>query len=288
MPAIVMTTVAEQFLQCTDICDPFDLFSSYAQHLLHSSDAWALPVPLAHIRTRHELRRHARPLPQRGFLLGDAIFINSDDSHAVQRFTEAHEFMEALFRAIRSESPSRFAKQALADLWPDKERWCEHGAAELLLPYDLFKPLVKGVSLDLARTLAGHCQTSLTATLRRMLQMDLEPCVFVLLKKGYKKSQVVPSKDGQLVLWGDPEDWDPPAELRVWRRWASPQVNRFVCPNESMSRDTLIYQTLSGPIGRVRRGGDDLDMEYIKGSYDTESMKVVIDGDDVVIALLHL
>jgi hypothetical protein len=279
------------FLNRTNLADPWDLFSSYAQHLLQTSGIHTLPVPLAEIRATHGFRRHSAPLPHRGFRLQDSVFVNSDDSLTVQRFTEGHEIMEGFFKAIRQESPSRFPKEKATDCWPDKERWCEHGAAELLMPSELFFPLVRdaGVSLEAALTLASRCRTSLTATTRRVVESDVEPCVFMLLRKGYKKSQRVPSRDGQLVLFGNPEDWDPPAELRVWRSWSAPQVTNFVCRNESVARDTLFYQTLEAESrGVITEGWDELDMEYIKGSYYTESMKVRIGRVDTVMALIHL
>jgi hypothetical protein len=282
---------AVTFLNQIDVTDPWYLFSLYAQHLLQASGIHTLPVPLAEIRATHGFQRHSAPLPHRGFRLENSIFVNSDDSEAVQRFTEAHEIMEGLFKAIRQENPSRFPQQKAANCWQDKERWCERGAAELLMPSELFFPLVRdvGVSLEAGRVLASRCRTSLTATIRRMIDSDVAPCVFLLLREGHKKHQTVPSQDGQLVLFGSPEDWDPPAELRVWRSWRAPQVTKFICNNESISRGTSVYRTLkTDSNGAITEGCDELDMEYIKGTYHTESMKVTIGGVDTVMALVHL
>ena len=286
------TLAAASFLSSEKTADPEELFRSYARHLLRTCDTWGLPVQLGKIRARHRLQRREAPLPQstRGFLLGNAIFVNGDDLTTRQRFTEAHEIVESLFTLIKTEHPCRFPSEKRKG-WPHKERWCESGAAELLMPLELFSPLVAdaGIGLEAACGLAGHCRTSLTATIRRMLETDLTPCVFLLLKEGYKKSQAVPSRDGQLVLWGCPRDWDPPSELRVWRRWSSPQVNLFVCENESISRETSIHATLrEGELGQVYDGRYDLDLEYIKGPHYTESMKVVIADSEVVMALIHL
>jgi hypothetical protein len=121
-----------------------------------------------------------------------------------------------------------------------------------------------------------------------MLDADTEPCAFVLLKEGHRKNQVVPSNSGQTVLWGDPTDWDPPAELRVWKRWISPQTQVFVCPNESISRDTSVYKTLHTQAGVITVAEDVLDLEYIKGPFSTESMLVKINNVPVVMTLIHL
>jgi hypothetical protein len=279
------------FLCQVDTADPETLFSLYARYLLDSSGAWALPVPLDRIRTHHGFHRRSAPLPQRGFLLDDTIFINSDDPLVVQRFSEAHELMESLAAALASEASSRLPSDVRVKFRRDKERWCEQGAAELLLPSELVFPLVPSVGLTLAESqkLSRLCQTSLTATIRRMLDADVEPCIFALLKEGYKKSQLVPSQVGQGVLWGRPEDWDPAAELRVWKRWCSKQTQIFLCLNESFSRDTSIYQTLSaGVVGEIRCAHELLDLEHIQGRYHTESMLVIIDHSAVVMTLIHL
>jgi hypothetical protein len=279
------------FLRETQTTDISALFCLYAQHLLRSSDALLLPVPLERIRERHGLRRHSAPLDQRGFLLGDAIVINSDDPETVQRFTEAHEFMEVLYAALRAERPSRFSNARWRRIESEKERWCERGAAELLMPASLVFPTVaeSGVGLAAGRTLARLCGTSLTASVRRMLEMEGASHLFVLLKEGYKKSQQVPSAVGQGVLWGAPEEWDPPAELRVWRYWSSPQVKRSLCWNESVSRDSLIYRTFQARmIGEIIQGEDRLDFEHLKGVHVVECMVVRIDRTFTVMALIRL
>jgi hypothetical protein len=113
--------------------------------------------------------------------------------------------------------------------------------------------------------------------------------VFALLREGHKKSQYIPSKAGQGVLWGEPEEWDPPAELRVWKRWSSPQVKDFLCINESFSRAGLAYQVFRSKIfGQVVSGRDELNLEYIKGSYSLEAMLISIADAPVVMTLIHL
>jgi hypothetical protein len=286
-----VSLVPGTFLQQTNALPSATLFRDYARYLLQSSVAWKLPVPLDLIRKRHGFQRRAASISSRGFLLGDHIFINSDDLLTVQRFTEAHELMETLVVALRAEEPSRIETNQWPKFEEEKEQWCEQGAAELLLPEDLFFPMVnnQGISLTHGRELAGFCQTSLTATLRRMLDTDLSPCVFAILREGHKKAQYVPSKVGQGVLWGNPIEWDPPAELRVWRRWSSPQVDKFVCINESFSRDGLTYKALhSGVVGNVMEDYDTLDLENIKGRHHIEAMLVIIGNIPSVMTLIHL
>ena len=286
------TSAAASFLQQQpNSLSPESLYRSYAHYLLRTSAAWELPVPLDRIRKRYQLKRQAVSLKQRGFLLGDAIFVNNDDPASVQRFTEAHEMMETLTAALRSEGLSHLPKDARPTFDQDKERWCEAGAAELLLPADLFFPLVEEyrTSLNTARYLAGYCHTSLTATLRKMLEADQEACIFAILRAGHKKSQFVPSQVGQTVLWGDPKEWDPPQELRVWRRWNSPQVKDYLCFNESFSRDNLAYAVLKNEAaGVIRSDYDGLDLEYIQGTYYVEAVWVSFDETPLVMTLIHL
>lgn len=283
-------TVAEEFLRQTTETDPQSLFTAYAEHLLNSAEAWELPVRLEKIRERHGFKLHTTSLKRRGFLLGKTIFINDDDATTVQRFTEAHEFMESLTIALRNELPCRLDTGIACSFEAEKESWCEQGAAALLLPKKLFFPAVEkvGISLRSARQLAEHCKTSLTATMRRMLDTDIAPCIFTLLKEGHRKSEHIPSKTGQGVLWGKPEDWDPPAKLRVWRRWHSPQVVTRLYWNESISSDTLIYQTFtSGIAGQIYNGRDRLEQKKFDGHYEVESVRVTIGDYPVVMALIH-
>lgn len=264
------------------------LFLDFAQFLLDSAGISDLPIPLDHLRKHLNLTRHAHPLPQnRGFLLGDTIFINADDHETVQRFTEAHEIMETLVTELRPLVPT--PARLLFDR--DKENWCERGAAELLMPGKLFYPLIKqqSVSLQTARQITQLCQTSLTATIRRMLDSDVSSCIFALLQEGHKKKQVVPSRMGQEVLWGEPSDWDPPAELRVMRHWKSPQTKTLLIKNESFARTSNAYEVFhSGIPGETKIAQEYLDLEKIKGTYTTEAMLVTINGIPTVMILIHL
>ena len=279
------------FLCHTGERDPEVLFQSFAHYLLTSSDAWTLPVPLEKIRRHHGFQCHGRALLNRGMLLGQNIFVNSDDPATVQRFTEAHEMMESLCATLRSETPSRLPTHVERSFDRYKERWCDSGAAALLMPAALVYPEVsaRGMSLTAGRYFAQRWQTSLTATMRRMLDVDMEACIFALLQEGHRKREVIPSRVGQGVLWGEREHWDPPAQLRVMRWWRSPQTTSRLCHNESFLRDLSIYQTLAdGVTGVVRVGRDRLDLEKIQGEYDTESLLIHIEAKATVMTLLHL
>jgi Zn-dependent peptidase ImmA (M78 family) len=290
--AAKVSPAATDFLLAREGLSSLSLFQDYARYLLDTSGICQLPVSLDLIRQKLNISRKSSPFADgRGFLHGSTIYINYDDPSTVQRFTEAHELMESLVVALRFEQPPRFPANSRHQFEKDKENWCEQGAAELLMPAANFFPLVarQGTSLATGRSLAGLCQTSLTATLRRMLDSDLSPCIFAILREGYKKHQIVPSKTGQRVLWGVTADWDPPAELRVWKHWRSPQVMKYLCKNESFPRTSLTYQVIqSGIVGQVQQVDEILDLEHIQGLYQIEAMLVTIEKIPSVMTLIHL
>lgn len=148
------TPSAEMFLQQQEGLPSEALFLDYAHYLLDLAGITQLPVRLDLVRAQLNLKRHAGPLSvNRGFLHdGKVIFINSDDPDTVQRFTEAHEIMETLVTALRPNIPS----DQRMKFNQDKESWCERGAAELLMPSNLFFPIIQkeGISLKVARQIA--------------------------------------------------------------------------------------------------------------------------------------
>ena len=134
-----------------------------------------LPVDLDRIFTHFGM-----PIPlrvaledQQGILLDSdrgVILIREGDPIERQRFTEGHELMELLFDA-------QDAVTAELQLQPwdlaRKEKLCDAGAAELLMPQAQFQPHLAhlGTSLGTGRSLCRLYKTSLMATLIRMVQL---------------------------------------------------------------------------------------------------------------------
>ena len=134
-----------------------------------------LPVDLDRIFTHFGM-----PIPlrvaledQQGILLDSdrgVILIREGDPIERQRFTEGHELMELLFDA-------QDAVTAELQLQPwdlaRKEKLCDAGAAELLMPQAQFQPHLAhlGTSLGTARSLCRLYKTSLMATLIRMVEL---------------------------------------------------------------------------------------------------------------------
>jgi IrrE N-terminal-like domain len=87
-----------------------------------------------------------------------------------QRFTEGHELMELLFDA-----QDRVTQELQLQPWPAarKEKLCDAGAAELLMPKQSFQRHLQhlGTSLATGQSLSRLYQTSLMATLIRMVEL---------------------------------------------------------------------------------------------------------------------
>jgi IrrE N-terminal-like domain len=136
-------------------------------------EAFGMPIPLR------------VPLEdQQGILLNSAtgmILIREGDPIVRQRFTEGHELMELLFDA-----QADVAKELNLAAWDEarKEKLCDAGAAELLMPKPLFRSHIGhlGTSMGTARSLSKIYNTSLIATLIRMVELTVNEVAIVLWK----------------------------------------------------------------------------------------------------------
>ncbi|MBU0513921.1 MAG: ImmA/IrrE family metallo-endopeptidase [Chloroflexi bacterium] len=250
------------------------------------------PIDLALI-----FRHFAFPTPKRVSLPGQSgvlmdpdrgiIFISSDDSAVRQRFSEAHELLELLFPA-HSSSPSW--SNRTRNLFSDKvkERLCEEGAAELLMPLSTFIPHTHqwGVSLEAGQKLAVLYDISLTAALLRAVRFGPGKHALVLWKLAWKPTE----KDtllnpDQLPLFEDYTPYPPSQKLRV--RWGcSTQGGPFIPPNKSIKFDTHIYQAYEQ--GSVTNGMDWLDLSTFHGHCFCESMAITLDSEPHVLSVIHL
>jgi hypothetical protein len=264
----------------------------YAEFLREESGLGdAPPINLDPIiqRFRPLLRRVALD-GQAGLLLNPdrgLIFINSDDSATRQRFSVAHELMELLFDALspRSQWSARGGR-----LFSDrvKEKLCEEGAAELLMPLSTFVPRVVewGVSLETGKRLAELYDVSLIATLVRSVRYGPGQHALVLWRLALKPSEqkVLPS-DRQLSLFEDWAPQSPPKKLRV--RWGCSTQDKFFIPkHKSVEFDTTIYQCYES--GTTAYGTDWIDLASVYGQCYCESMPITLDREAHVLSVIHL
>jgi hypothetical protein len=121
---------------------------------------------------------------QQGILLNSStgmILIREGDPVVRQRFTEGHELMELLFDA-----QADVAQELNLPTWDEarKEKLCDAGAAELLMPKSLFRSHIQhlGTSMETARSLSRIYHTSLIATLIRMVELTYGDYAIALWK----------------------------------------------------------------------------------------------------------
>lgn len=111
------------------------------------------------------------------------IRVNAKDREERQRFTACHEIAHIVL-GLPSEHTHgpwwSYAKRS------QNEIFCDVFAAELLLPYKLFKPLVdkSDMSFDAIGILATRFVASATATGSRFAALSGSPCAFVLSENG--------------------------------------------------------------------------------------------------------
>jgi Zn-dependent peptidase ImmA (M78 family) len=111
------------------------------------------------------------------------ICVNENDDETRRRFTVCHEIAHRVL-GLPSEH-SGIASWSYAKRSPN-EILCDVFAAELLLPYKLFKPLVEksNISLAVVDDLAKRCEASNMATGSRFATLARAPCAFVLAEQG--------------------------------------------------------------------------------------------------------
>jgi hypothetical protein len=110
------------------------------------------------------------------------ICVNCNQNERRQRFTVCHEVAHAVLEITPDHSqPSwSFSKR------PQGEIFCDIFAAELLLPYKLFKPQVDMAEMSMATvaTLADDFEASLLATGSRFATFSKSLCAFVVSEGG--------------------------------------------------------------------------------------------------------
>lgn len=250
------------------------------------------PVDLASI-----LQRFGAPTPERvplagqqGLLLdseGGLILIEERDRPTRQRFTAAHELLEMLFAALPARRDAQGHNVGNFPHWT-KERLCDAGAAELLMPADTFLPRVQelGFSFDSARTLAVEYEVSLTASLIRMAAIGPGRHAVVLWRMKNKPSEIKSqAPENQLALTGMPTARIARPKLRVEWSFTRDEVP-YIPRDKSVSDDTLIHTAWRDRC--FTAGTDPLDLGSVQGVFFSENKPFETEGDWQVITLLHL
>lgn len=250
-----------------------------------------LPIDLSRIYHRFDI-----PTPKRASLVGQqGLLVNSElgiilieerDRETRQRFTEAHELMELLFAAMPVHRDSavrgvgRFKHSA-------KERLCNEGAAELIMPEDSFLPRVNrfGISYETGRILAGKYDVSISAALVRMARPGPGRHAVILWKMKNKPTEIrnqVPSN--QLSLLEDPPERIAPKKLRVEWSFAGRGIS-YIPSDKSVPEDSSIYAAWRD--GCFTTGTDRFRLGSTDGTFRCENLPFEVNDDRQVLSLLH-
>lgn len=162
-----------------------------ARTFVRSFDGLTWPVPMdLYVQTIGATLLYETDLPdhESGYSLPIKekwhIVVNKRHLEERQRFTICHEighiYLDLPNEHAGTSDPQRYTKR------PMSEVLCDVFASEILLPSDLFKPLVNEaeIAFHSVVTLGNDFKASLTATGSRFAVLNPTPCAFVLSENG--------------------------------------------------------------------------------------------------------
>jgi IrrE N-terminal-like domain len=269
----VFTNPATAYFLQHDVPGELEDVLRFARWLRQESNiAVGSPVDLAVIYQRFGIPSPERTtLPDQQGLLLDAntgfILINESDPWRRQRFTEAHELMEFLFAAAQ-EDPRWRGGQFTGRRLATKERWCNEGAAELMMPVHSIRNRVEtgGCSLASGRQLANDFELSLTASLWQMIKVCNHHHAIVLWRPKHKPTELrkLSAIRNQIPMFGSLEDYLPPKRLRV--EWSVVNTrSSFIPKDKSIEDDAAVYAAWRDG---VPTSGEDTLRERAKITFD--------------------
>lgn len=196
--------------------------------------------------------------------------------------------VEVLFFALKDGHADHWMSDTQFQLLCDqKERFCDKGAADLIMPLPLFGELVQlhPLTFSWAQKVAARCEVSFTATLWRIIECNLARVILVFWRYKHSPTEFVPSVVGQGNLFGEPTDMDPPKKMRVDRVFA-PANSPFIPPDKSVPNNSSIYQAFVE--GVSTDAYEQLDLVNLHGRYYVESRPFMIREERHVMSLIHL
>lgn len=249
------------------------------------------PIDLARIYARFDIptpKRRALPTDIQGLLLSlerGIIVINDNDPVTRQRFSEAHELIEFLFNSLPLGEGWTPGQTGIFKQEP-KERLCQVGAAELLMPGVSFLARVDhlGISFQTARQLAPEFNVSVTAALVQMALISPGRHAVVLWRMKNKPTEIRDKiSESQLSFFNNFSREIPPKKLRVeWSLVNGP----YIPPNKSVPEDSLIYAAWKDKNFTV--GEEWLDLANVWGKIRCENQPFEADDEWFVLSLLCL
>lgn len=247
------------------------------------------PIDLAIVYSHFGIPTPLRaPLSDQQGILVDSdtgvILIKEDDPIVRQRFTEGHELMELLFDARER---LLGASASIGCNEQRKEQLCDRGAADLLMPLSSFLPRLHelGIRLSTGCTLANFYQTSLLATLVRMIQHGWGDRALVVWHCALKRREIETLRQGSGNTLDD--SFQPQKKLRVWWRTRTQSwTSGFIPKNKSVAHDSLISHAYI--TGQIQFGTETLDLGWGPIQCQIEAMPMQIGDKCCVLSLLDL
>lgn len=245
------------------------------------------PIDLTKIFNHFGISNHQGALnEQQGLSDGNLGFtlVKEDDPITRQRFSEAHELIEFLFHEYKN--LPEWERSYYSTHHSTKEMLCQKGASALLMPRSSFAPHVlnMGVSLQSASILAKLYETSLLATLYRMLDVCVGEYLLVIWKYTLRPSQE--NSCSQPSLFGDAISFLPEKKLRIW--WvvkSSTESKNYIPSNQSVNKDSVIVRAFE--TGELQQAEEFFQMRGISGKYEIEAKRVNIGDELCILSLFH-
>lgn len=213
------------------------------------------------------------------------IIIHDGDIASRQRFSLAHELIELLFLELPGEiRPDRLKENIFGT---KKERICQAGAANLLMPRESFHPraMRMGLSFQSAELLADEFEVSLMAALCRLIDMYPKQGVMILWQLRNKPTELkkeVP--DNQLELPGFHPTNLPAPKLRV--AWSYGNFkDLFIPEHKSIPDDSSVYEAWK--TNRFASGEEKIPFGGLATKAIIESNPFSIDGEKQILSLIR-
>ncbi len=237
---------ALSLLHTTGEADPVVAITALIERLIDEVGVDGPPVDLRMLASFQGVR-YIRPtrMMSAGRLIpdGGALVIEVNDRHSPgkQNFSAAHEIVHTMFPTYSGYTVDDAETGAFCND-SEEEFLCDVGASALLLP----DRWLRQIALDLGPALytllesAKLFEASLQATARKLAELDLWPCAFVLWEEGFRKVDRIP--EGQDLLPGLEEYGHPRPKLRASNVYASQSFGHLIPKNKSVHDDSVVAE----------------------------------------------
>jgi len=258
-----------------------DIIERHADQLRRDAEEDGLPVDVGLIASVEGVKRRRGAWDFAGRIYAESdgqlvMDLNDLDRDERQRFTCAHELMHLAFPGFKKETRYRLdAKQPGENSRNAEEEYlCDLGAAALLMPAGLVKP-VYGISdgLDGIERLARAGQVSLQAAGNRLVALADQPAAFLVLEWSHKPADRPKLRRGE----------DVPERLRL--RYASAASINAHLPRFKSAADNSVF--CRAWHGRRQRGRELLPGAERLGAFEVEAQAYGRSDRRLVLALAH-